>query len=116
MSVTIEDLSSVKKILHIEVPAEAATQEIEKAYSQLKKTAKIKGFRPGKVPRGVLERLYKKDVQADVTTRLIQESFFNAVKENGLKIVGSPQIDPPPLDADTPYKYAATIEVKPEIG
>jgi len=116
MSVTIEDLSSVKKILHIEVPAEAATEEIEKAYSQLKKTAKIKGFRPGKVPRGVLERLYKKDVQADVTSRLIQESFINAVKETDLKIVGSPQIDPPPLDVNNPYKYAATVEVKPEIG
>jgi len=116
MSVTIEDLSSVKKILHIEVPVTAATEEIEKAYSQLKKTAKIKGFRPGKTPRGVLERLYKKDVQADVTSRLIQESFVNAVKETELKIVGSPQIDPPPLDLNSPYKYAATVEVKPEIG
>jgi trigger factor len=116
MSVTIEDLSSVKKILHIEVPVAAATEEIEKAYSELKKTAKIKGFRPGKTPRGVLERLYKKDVQADVTSRLIQESFFNAVKETELKIVGSPQIDPPPLDVNSPFKYAATVEVKPELG
>lgn len=116
MSVTIEDLSSVRKILHIEVPAEEAAREIEKAYSQLKKTAKIKGFRPGKAPRAVLERIYKKDVQADVTSRLIQESFFNAVKENDLKIVGSPQIEPTPLEANSPYKYAATVEVKPDMG
>lgn len=116
MSVTIEDLSSVKKVLHIEVPVEVATQEIEKAYSELKKTAKIKGFRPGKTPRSVLERIYKKDVQADVTARLIQESFYNAVKETDLKIVGSPKIEPPPLDVSSPFKYAATIEVKPEMG
>ena len=116
MSVTIEDLSSVKKILHIEIPAETAAEEIEKAYMQLKKTAKIKGFRPGKTPRTVLERLYKKDIQADVTSRLIQESLLSAVKETDLKIVGSPQIDPPPLDVNSPYKYAATVEVKPELG
>ncbi|MEW6672266.1 MAG: trigger factor [Thermodesulfobacteriota bacterium] len=116
MSVTIEDLSSVKKILHIEVPAETAAREIEKAYAQLKKTAKIKGFRPGKAPRGVLERLYNKDVQADVTSRLIQDSFVSAVTENDLKIVGNPQIDPPPLNINSPYKYAATVEVKPELG
>ena len=61
MQVTVEDLSSVKKILHIEVPAEETTRELEKAYQQLKKTAKVKGFRPGKVPRNVLEGLYKKD-------------------------------------------------------
>jgi len=116
MSVTIEDLSSVKKILHIEIPAETATEEIEKAYTELKKTAKIKGFRPGKAPRAVLERLYRKDIQADVTSRLIQESLLNAVKETDLKIVGSPRIDPPPLEANSPYKYAATVEVKPELG
>jgi len=115
MSVTIEDLSSVKKILHIEIPAETATEEIEKAYMQLKKNAKIKGFRPGKTPRTVLERLYKKEVQADVTSRLIQESFLSAVKETDLKIVGGPLIDPPPLDTSSSYKYAATVEVKPEI-
>jgi len=116
MSVTVEDLSSVKKILHIEVPVDTAAQEVEKAYAQLKKTAKIKGFRPGKVPRNVLERLYKKDVQAEVAGKLIQESFVNAVKETDLKVVGSPQIDPPPLDMNSPYKYAATVEVRPEIG
>ncbi len=116
MSVTIEDVSSVKKILHIEVPAESASAEIEKAYLELKKTAKIKGFRPGKAPRSILERLYKDDVQADVTGRLIQESFLNAVRETDLKIVGNPKIDPPLLEINSPFKYAATVEVKPEIG
>ena len=102
MPVTIEDLSSVKKILHIEVPAEEATRELEKAYTQLKKTAKIKGFRPGKTPRTVLERLYKKDVQADVMSRLIQDSFIKAIKETDLKVVGSPHIDPPQLKENNP--------------
>ena len=115
MQVTVEDQSSVKKTLHIEIPEDQITREIDKAYAELKKRAKIKGFRPGKVPRGVLERYYGKDVNADVASRLIQESFLEAIKENDLKIIGTPKIDPPELKAKTPYKYSAAIEIKPEI-
>ncbi|MDH3358786.1 MAG: trigger factor family protein, partial [Desulfobacteraceae bacterium] len=66
MQVTVEDVSSVKKILHIEVPEKIVIRELDNAYKQLKKTAKVKGFRPGKTPRSVLERLFKKDVHGDV--------------------------------------------------
>jgi trigger factor len=116
MQVTVEDLSSVKKMLHIEIPAEEVARELDTTYNKLKKTAKIKGFRPGKAPRSVLERMFKKDVHADVTSRLIQESFVDAIKETDLKIVGNPKVDPPELIADSPYTYDATVEVNPEIG
>lgn len=115
MQVTVEDVSSVKKILHIEVPQDQVVRELDKAYNQLKKTAKIKGFRPGKAPRSVLERLFKKDVHGDVSSRLLQDSFVEALKETSLNIVGNPQIDPPQLEEKGPYKYDATVEVKPEI-
>ncbi len=115
MQVTVEDLSSVKKTLHIEIPEDQITKEIDNAYAELKKRAKIKGFRPGKVPRGVLERYYGKDVNADVTSRLIQESFVEAIREKDLKIIATPKIDPPELKAKAPYKYSAAIEIKPEI-
>ena len=116
MKVEVEDLSSVKKILHIEVPEERVTSEIDNAYKTLKKTAKIKGFRPGKAPRSILENLYKKNVHADVSGKLLQESFPEALKETKLNIVGQPVIDPPELDAKGPYKYDITVEVRPEIG
>ena len=115
MQVTVEDLSSVKKVLHIEIPEEKVTREIDKAFQEIKKTAKIKGFRPGKAPRSVLERLFKKNVHADVSSRLIQESFVEAVKEKDLKLVGAPQIDPTEIEVKAPYKYDATVEVSPEI-
>jgi len=115
MQVTVEDVSSVKKVLHIEVPEKIVIRELDNAYKNLKKTAKIKGFRPGKAPRSVLERLYKKDVHGDVSSKLLQDSFVEALKETELNIVGNPKIDPPQLDATGPYKYDATVEVKPEI-
>jgi trigger factor len=115
MSYKVEDINSVKKTLHIEIPQEEVVQELDKAYNQLKKSAKVKGFRPGKVPRAVLERMFKKDVHADVSSRLIQSSFIDAIKQTELKIVGNPELDPPELAADRAYKYKATVEISPDI-
>ena len=115
MEVNVEDLSSVKKILHIEVPQDVVRREIDSAYNEVKKTAKIKGFRPGKAPRQVLERHYGKDVRADVSSKLIQDSFAEAVQKNSLDVIGTPQIDPPELDVDKPYAYDATVEIRPEL-
>ena len=115
MQVSVEDINSVKKTLHIEIPEEEVTRELDRAYDHLKKNAKVKGFRKGKVPRSALERLFKKDVHADVTSKLIQSSFFDAIKQTELKIVGNPQVDPPELEAKGSYKYDATVEIRPEI-
>ncbi len=115
MEVTVEDVSSVKKIMHIEVPQDEVARELDKAYNDLKKNAKIKGFRPGKAPRSVLERMFRKDVHADVSSRLIQSSFVDAVKQTDLKIVGNPKLDPPELVAGNAYRYSATVEIPPDI-
>ena len=115
MQVTVEDLSTVKKVLHVEIPEKDVVGELDKAYKDLKKNAKVKGFRPGKTPRTVLERLYKKDVNADVSSKLIQKSLIDALKEAELNIVGRPEVEPPIADGKGPYKYDATVEIEPEI-
>ncbi len=116
MKVTVEDSSTVKKIMHIEIDEKEVIKSLNEAYNTMKKTAKIKGFRPGKAPRSVLERLYRKDVEADVSSKLIQEAFVDALKETELKIVGSPKVDPPKMDPKGPYRFDAEIEVRPEIA
>ena len=115
MQVSVEDINSVKKTLHIEIPEADVVSELDKSYNEIKKKAKVKGFRPGKVPRSVVVRLYKKDVHADVTSKLIQSSFMEAIKETDLNIVGTPQVDPPELQDSGPYKYDATVEISPDI-
>jgi trigger factor len=116
MKVTVEDRSSVKKVMHIEIPEADVTRALDDAYKTLKKTAKVKGFRPGKTPRGVLERLYRKDVHADVVSKLIQDAYVDAMKETQLKIVGSPVVDPPELVDKADYCFDAEVEVQPEIA
>lgn len=116
MNVTVEDLSSVKKVMHLEIPAADVTRELDKAYNEVRRTARIKGFRQGKAPRGVVERLYKKEVQADVAGRLIQETLLEALQDSQLPILGTPRVEPPELVADAPYRFDAVFEVKPQIA
>ncbi|GAB6093842.1 trigger factor [Desulfatiferula olefinivorans] len=117
MQVTIEDVNTVKKILHIEVPEERVISEVDAAYAKLKKTAKVNGFRTGKAPRAVLERKFKSDVHGDVTNTLIQSALFDAIRENKLNYIGDPLIEQvPDLDPAAAFKFSATLELMPEIG
>jgi trigger factor len=115
MQVKIEDKSSVKKVLSFEIPKETVVKELNKAYNELKKSADVKGFRKGKIPRKVLENRFAKDVHADVAPRLIQESFVETIQEHKLNIVGGPQMDPPELTPNEAYIFEITVEIKPEI-
>ncbi|MFW6052978.1 MAG: trigger factor [Desulfosalsimonas sp.] len=115
MDVKVEDVSDVKKKVHVEIPNEQVTSKLDETYKQLKKTAKIKGYRPGKIPRSVLERHFKKDVHADVVNSLVQDSFPDAIKEADLTVLETTDLDAPELDPESSYKYAATVELKPEL-
>ena len=116
MQVTVTDINSVKKKIQIQIPQEDVSKELDSAYLQLKKTAKIKGFRPGKTPRALLERMFHKDVHADVTNTLIQNSLIDAIKQESITFIGMPDIDPPELDPAAPYVYDFTVELKPELS
>ena len=116
MILNVEDLSSVKKVLHLEVPREQVASELDKAYGELRRTARIKGFRSGKAPRSVLERLYRKDVHADVSSRLARETLIAALQESELPVIGTPRLDPPELDPGAACRFDVTVEVKPDIA
>lgn len=115
MQVKIEEKSSVKKVFFFEIPKKDVEKELNKAYNELKKSANIKGFRKGKIPRKVLENRFSKDVHADVAPRLIQEAFISAIQEHKIDAIGAPQMDPPELDPQSDYKFDITVEVKPVI-
>ena len=116
MKVDIENLSAVKKTLHVEIPEAEVTRELDKAYETLKKNVKIKGFRPGKAPRSILERRFKKDMHEEVSGQLIQSSYAEALRETSLVPLGEPILDRPDLEAGQAYHYSATMEVRPPIA
>lgn len=116
MQFTVEDVSSVKKVLHIDIPEADVAAEVEEAYSQLKKTSKIKGYRPGKAPRNILEKMFSKDVNADVSGRLIQNTVFKAITDAKLRIVSQPIVEPVDFSGKGNFKYSAKVEIRPEIA
>jgi trigger factor len=115
MNIIVEEISSIKKKVNVEIPDDQVTKEVESFYQQVGKQAKIKGFRPGKIPRGILERHFKDYVKSEVIQKLIQETYPAALSEKGLHPVSPPVIDPGELESGKPFQYSATVEVKPEI-
>ncbi len=115
MKVNVEDLSTVKKILRVEIPEEDVTRELDKTYKTIKNNVKVKGFRPGKVPRSMLERRFKKEMHEEVSGQLIQNSYGEALNQAELVPIGEPSIDRPDLEKGQAYHYAATVEVLPSI-
>lgn len=115
MKADVEDVTTVKKILHVEIPESEVILELDKAYRTLKKNVRIRGFRPGKVPRSLLERRFKKDMYAEVSGQLIQNSYVEALNETKLVPLGEPILDRPDLEKGQPYQYSATMEVRPPI-
>ena len=116
MNVTVEDLSSIKKKLSFELTAETVDAEIEKAYQKLAKTAKIKGFRPGKAPRSVVEKYYAPQMEEQVLGRLINDSYFKALVEHKVPAISDPEIvESSPLQKGQVFTYQAHVEIKPEV-
>jgi trigger factor len=116
MKITVEDISSVKKKLHIQVLPDAIEREMKKALADVAKKAKIPGFRPGKAPKNVVEKHYQAEIQSEVMNRLISESYLQALNENNLIAVDMPNItNISPLEKDAPLNFTAMVEVRPKI-
>jgi trigger factor len=115
MKVNVEEISSIKKKMLIEIPEDQVTQEVDSFYKDLGKKAKIKGFRPGKVPRDILVRYFKDYVKAEIVQKLIEETYPKALTETDLHPVSPPAIDPGEFNEGKPFQYSAAIEVKPDI-
>ena len=116
MNVTVEDLSSIKKKLSLEIPADMVDVELENAYKKIAKTADIKGFRKGKVPRKILEQHYGPRAQYDAAGPLINNSLYKALLDNKIEAVSQPEVvQSGDVEAGKPFSYEAEVEVRPEV-
>jgi trigger factor len=115
MKASVEEISSVKRKISVEIPEDQVVKEVDSFYKDLGKKAKIKGFRPGKVPRNILERYFKDYVKAEVIQKLIEESYPKALSETELQPVSPPAIDPGEFEGGKPFQYSALVEIKPDI-
>lgn len=116
MSLQVEKLEKNMAKLTIEAAAEELDKAIETAYQKQKGKISIPGFRKGKVPRQVIERMYGKEVfYEDAANALIPDAYEKALEECEEDIVSSPQIEVTQIEAGKPFIFTATVALKPEV-
>jgi trigger factor len=115
MQVSIESGEGLERRMTVELPAERVDQEIDKRLKHIAKTAKMAGFRPGKVPLSVVRRQYSDQVRQEVFGELVQSSYFEALSSEKLQPAGNPTIEPLDKEPGEGMAYTAVFEVLPEI-
>jgi len=111
--VKIEEINSVKKKLSLEIPWSEVKRELDEAYNMVGKKAKVKGFRPGKTPRKILEMYYKDQAEEEAISNLVSKSYSKALETNEIMAVSQPVIDQKGIETDKDFAYSATVEVQP---
>jgi trigger factor len=113
---TIEDISSTKKRLVIEIPAEELEAAAKKSFDEVRRQARIPGFRPGKAPMHMIEKRYGRSVESEIVERAIPEHYGKAVKEAGIAPVGMPAIEGAvDFKRNHPLEFSLTVEVRPNL-
>jgi trigger factor len=116
MQVTVESTGTLERRMRIELPAERISQEVATRLKSVGRTAKIKGFRPGKVPAKVVKQRYGKQIREEVLSELVQKSYSDAVVQEKLIPAGGPKIEPENIKEGDSFAYVATFEVMPEVA
>jgi trigger factor len=115
MQVTVQKLSPVLIEFDVIVDADRVRRELNRAYADLGKTARVRGFRPGRAPRAVLVHMFGRRVAADVAQKLVDETFPQAVSQQRVQPVTKPAIESQKLREAAPFSYKARFEVVPQV-
>lgn len=115
MHVSVESSEGLERRMTVELPAERVNEEVEKRLKDISRTARVDGFRPGKVPLSVIRKRYLDQVLMEVHGELIRSTYFEALGQEKLHPAGDPLIEPVEKDLGEGFGYTAVFEVVPEI-
>ncbi|MHB1844097.1 MAG: trigger factor [Deltaproteobacteria bacterium] len=115
MKVQLEEVSPIVRRLTVEIEPDQVDQALAEAYLGLSRSVRIKGFRPGKAPRRILEQSYKEQVEREVVGELVRRTYPKAAQEKSLSPVAEPVVENDELRPGAPFRYRARVEVKPKL-
>ncbi|MCL2760876.1 MAG: trigger factor [Desulfuromonadales bacterium] len=115
MQANVESISSIRKKISFEIPADRVTKEIEKVFEGIKNRVSMPGFRKGKAPNDMIMKAYQSQIDGDVVKNLFNETYFKFIQENNIYPVAFPEIETETLISGAPFKYSATVEVFPDV-
>jgi trigger factor len=115
MQFTVSAGEGLTRRIEVAIPHTRVAGQVDRKLRELSRTARIRGFRPGKVPLPILKQQYGAQVHGDTVTELIRETFAEAIDKEKLRPAGGPRIEPISLEPGADLKYAAVFEVMPEV-
>lgn len=118
MELAVEELEQLKRKLDITIPEEIVTERIDNAYKELNRQMKMPGFRPGKIPRKILEKQVPVQSFTNMFQDLLQEYYEKALRKSGIVPAGTPKIDNSDFQdvkTNSPLKFSVTLDIKPEV-
>jgi trigger factor len=115
MQSSIERISSIECRVKVEIPWSEVSGRLDDKMRDLRRRARLPGFRPGKVPPAVLERMFGKGVRQELANDLVQETFQTAVSQHETMPLTQPVVETSSLEKGQPFTYAARFEVPPKI-
>src|SRR5262245_20215560 len=115
MQVQVEASGTLERRMRVQVPAAEVDAEVENRLRSYGKRAKLKGFRPGKIPFKVIKRQFGGQIRAEVLDHLVRSSFAEAVGREKLAPAGGPRIEPGNLEEGKDLEYTAVFEVYPQV-
>ncbi len=116
MNVSVEETGPVERRLHIEIPTTEVDAAFDSFFREVRRNSHIRGFRPGKAPREVLEQQFGDRASGDVLQRLVEGSLFKAIEDAHLDVLGEPRLDAGELPKQgSQYAYKAIVDVRPAI-
>jgi trigger factor len=115
MEVKIEETGTLTRKITVTLPENDVQKKLKKEYDTLQKQSKLKGFRKGKVPRSIIEKTYKPQVEADVGEKLVQDTYFDVIEKENIDAVVHPEILNHSYNEDGSFTYEAKVDVRPEF-
>lgn len=115
MKCEVDVLTPTQRRLRVEVPAERVDRAFARVYREVGRRAKVRGFRSGRIPRGVLHGLYGAEIQTEALSEIVGESLADAVRDRGLELVSEPRLDVGELKQEQPFAFTVVVDVKPDI-
>ena len=115
MKVNLVDISSTEKELEVIIPSEKVKEKHDLIFKQIKASAKVKGFRPGKAPNHVIKSVYGGEIKEEVVSKIISETFEDATKEASVSPINRPNIKTGEIKLNCEFKYSATFEIISEF-
>lgn len=115
MQVSVETTSVLERRMTVEVPEDRINSEVDSRLNSIARTARLDGFRAGKVPFSIIKKRHHSQVLQEVVGEVIQSTFYEAIANEKLQPVGAPSIDPQPMGDSGALSYTAVFEVYPEL-